>query len=153
MSVDRPTSISKVEGWIEKLYINATGDTVKQGQPVAEIYSLELLATRQEFTNVLRWKKSLKGGGIGDLWARTPRLSWGRPDSGSVFGISPRPRSGGSKRPDSRSGPDPLQPGQRSGYATMAVRGMKVMPGEKLFEVVDLSSVWVVGIFTRVNSP
>jgi Cu(I)/Ag(I) efflux system membrane fusion protein len=26
----------------------------------------------------------------------------------------------------------------------MAVQGMKIMPGEKLFEVVDLSSVWVV---------
>jgi Cu(I)/Ag(I) efflux system membrane fusion protein len=51
---------AKVEGWIEKLHINATGVTVKQGQPVAEIYSPELLATQQEFLNVRRWRCQIK---------------------------------------------------------------------------------------------
>ena len=51
---------AKVEGWIEKLYVNATGATVKQGQPIAEIYSPELLATQQELLNMLRWKKSVE---------------------------------------------------------------------------------------------
>jgi Cu(I)/Ag(I) efflux system membrane fusion protein len=48
----------KYEGWIEKLYADYTGMQVKKGQPLAEIYSPELLATQQEFLNTLRWAKS-----------------------------------------------------------------------------------------------
>jgi hypothetical protein len=81
---------AKVEGWIEKLHVNATGVTIKQGQPVAEIYSPELLATQQEFLNVLRWKKSLKGEGSAP-WAQDAEAILGRPGSGSVFGTSRGP--------------------------------------------------------------
>ena len=44
----------KYEGWIEKLYADYTGMQVRKGQPLAEIYSPELLATQQEFLNTLR---------------------------------------------------------------------------------------------------
>ncbi|MDP2276754.1 MAG: efflux RND transporter periplasmic adaptor subunit, partial [Nitrospirota bacterium] len=48
---------TKFEGWIEKLYVNYTGKYVKKGEPLAEIYSPELVATQQEFLNVLKWSK------------------------------------------------------------------------------------------------
>ena len=48
---------TKVEGWIEKLYVNYTGIQVKNGEPLAEVYSPELWATQQEFINVVRWAK------------------------------------------------------------------------------------------------
>ncbi len=40
---------TKYEGWIEKLRVNATGSYVKKGEPLAEIYSPELLATQREY--------------------------------------------------------------------------------------------------------
>jgi Cu(I)/Ag(I) efflux system membrane fusion protein len=46
---------TKIEGWIEKLYVDFTGRYVKKGEPLAEIYSPELLATQQEFVNALKW--------------------------------------------------------------------------------------------------
>jgi len=136
---------TKVEGWIEKLYINATGVTVKQGQPVAEIYSPELLATQQEFLNVVRWKKSLKGGEFGALLGQ---------DAEAILGAA-RQRlrlwdiSEAQIRRIEETG-QPIRaltlysPVNGQVMQKMAVQGMKVMPGEKLFEVVDLSSVWVV---------
>ncbi len=134
-----------MEGWIEKLYINATGETVKQGQPVAEIYSPELLATQQEFLNVLRWKKSLKGGEFGDLLGQ---------DAEAILGAArQRLRLWDISEAQIRRIEETGQPIRAltlyspvSGQIMqkMAVQGMKVMPGEKLFEVVDLSSVWVV---------
>ena len=136
---------AKVEGWIEKLYINATGVTVKQGQPVAEIYSPELLATQQEFLNVLRWKKSLKEEGFGILLAQ---------DAEAILGAArQRLRLWDISEAQIRRIEETGQPIKAltlyspvSGQVMqkMAVQGMKIMPGEKLFEVVDLSSVWVV---------
>ena len=135
---------AKVEGWIEKLYINASGVAVQQGQPVAEIYSPELLATQQEFLNVLRWKKSLKEEGFGALLAQ---------DAEAILGAS-RQRlrlwdiSEAQIRQIEETG-RPIRaltlysPVSGQVMQKMAVQGMKIMPGEKLFEVVDLSSVWV----------
>jgi Cu(I)/Ag(I) efflux system membrane fusion protein len=46
---------TKIEGWIEKLHVDYTGRYVKKGEPLAEIYSPELLATQQEFISTLKW--------------------------------------------------------------------------------------------------
>ena len=48
---------TKVEGWIEKLYIDYTGRYVQKGEAMAELYSPELVATQEEFLNILKWQK------------------------------------------------------------------------------------------------
>ena len=136
---------AKMEGWIEKLHVNATGVTIKQGQPVAEIYSPELLATQQEFLNVLRWKKSLKEEGFGALLAQDAEAILGAARQRlrlwdiSEAQIRRIEETGRPIRALTLYSPVSGQVMQK-----MAVQGMKIMPGEKLFEVVDLSSVWVV---------
>jgi Cu(I)/Ag(I) efflux system membrane fusion protein/cobalt-zinc-cadmium efflux system membrane fusion protein len=40
---------SKIDGWIEKLYVNQSGQMVRKGQPLLEIYSPELVAAQQEY--------------------------------------------------------------------------------------------------------
>ena len=40
---------AKISGWIERLYVNFIGDQVRQGDPLMEIYSPELVATQQEY--------------------------------------------------------------------------------------------------------
>jgi Cu(I)/Ag(I) efflux system membrane fusion protein len=39
----------RVQGWIEKLHVTATGDPVKKDQPLYEIYSPELVNAQEEF--------------------------------------------------------------------------------------------------------
>ncbi|WP_255211254.1 efflux RND transporter periplasmic adaptor subunit, partial [Methylogaea oryzae] len=39
----------KFDGYIEKLHVNATGQRVKKGQPLFELYSPELLAAQREY--------------------------------------------------------------------------------------------------------
>jgi hypothetical protein len=45
---------TKLEGWVEKLYVNFTGTYVRKGDPIADIYSPELWATQMEFINMVR---------------------------------------------------------------------------------------------------
>src|SRR6266700_2563201 len=40
---------TKFEGWIEKLYVNATGQTVRRGEPVMEVYAPELVVAEREY--------------------------------------------------------------------------------------------------------
>ena len=61
---------TKVEGWIERLYVDYTGKYVKKGGPLAEIYSPELFATQQEFINLVKWSKTQNTEGFGKMLAQ-----------------------------------------------------------------------------------
>ncbi|MBZ0161079.1 MAG: efflux RND transporter periplasmic adaptor subunit, partial [bacterium] len=39
----------KIEGWIESLFVNFTGERVKKGQPLLTIYSPDLVSTQEEY--------------------------------------------------------------------------------------------------------
>jgi RND family efflux transporter MFP subunit len=39
---------TRVDGWVEQVFVNFTGDVVKQGEPMLTIYSPEMLASQQE---------------------------------------------------------------------------------------------------------
>jgi membrane fusion protein, copper/silver efflux system len=151
------TANTKIEGWIEKLYIDYTGRKVQKGEPLAEIYSPELVATQQEYLNILRWAE--QGKAVNNertammllkdaqtlLEAAKKRLQlWDISDEQ----IAKIETSGKPIRTLTIYSPV-------SGYVTqkMAVQGMRVMPGEKLFDVVDLSSVWIVADIYEYELP
>lgn len=48
----------RIEGWIEKLYVKASGDPVKKGQPLYKIYSPELVNAQEELVLALNRKNS-----------------------------------------------------------------------------------------------
>jgi Cu(I)/Ag(I) efflux system membrane fusion protein len=136
---------TKVEGWIERLYVDYTGKYVKKGGALAEIYSPELFATQQEFINLVKWSKTQNTEGFGKMLARDAqqileaareRLRlWDITDSQ----IKKIEESGKPIRTLTIYSPV-------SGYIVqkMALQGMRVMPGEKLFDVADLSFVLVI---------
>src|SRR5262245_45095332 len=49
----------KLEGWIDKLSINYTGERVQRGQILFTLYSPELVATEQEYLLALKGKRTL----------------------------------------------------------------------------------------------
>lgn len=141
---------TKFEGWIEKLYVDYTGRYVKKGEPLAEIYSPELLATQQEFINLLKWAKQStedrrQKTEIGTMLSRDAesiieaakqRLRlWDITDSQ----IKKIEETGKPIKTLTMYSP-------ASGYVVQktALQGMRVMPGEKLFDVADLSTVWII---------
>jgi len=144
----------KIEGWIEKLYVDYTGKYVKKGGALAEIYSPELFATQQEFINLVKWSKTQKTEGFGKMLAQDAqqileaareRLRlWDITDSQ----IKKIEESGKPIRTLTIYSPV-------SGYIVqkMALQGMRVMPGEKLFDVADLSTVLVIADIYEYELP
>jgi membrane fusion protein, copper/silver efflux system len=52
---------TKLDGWIEKVFVDFTGQLIERGQPLMTFYSPEMLATQQEFLLALKGKELLKG--------------------------------------------------------------------------------------------
>ncbi len=138
----------KFEGWIEKLYADYTGKEVKKGTPLVEIYSPELLATQQEFLNTLRWSKAdgaakdgvvnrmLNRDAVTIIEAARQRLRlWDIPD----VQIKELEETGTTVRTMTI-----LSPVNGTVVQKPAIQGMRIMPGEKLFDIADLSTVWII---------
>ena len=49
---------SRVEGWVEKLYVKAVGDPIEKNQPLYEIYSPELVNAQEELLVALASKNA-----------------------------------------------------------------------------------------------
>jgi Cu(I)/Ag(I) efflux system membrane fusion protein len=155
---------TKVEGWIEKLYVETTGSHVRKGQPLAEIYSPELVATQQEFLTALKWTKESADAKAGNKQGATNELSQMLSKDAEAMLTASRQRlllwdiSAKQIKDIEESGKtirtltlySPV-----SGVITqkMAVAGMKVMPGEKLFDVADLSNLWVIADIYEYELP
>jgi len=148
---------TKFEGWIEKLYVDYTGRYVKKGEPLADIYSPELFATQQEFINLLRWAGQKNKDTKDDLGVMLSRDAeaiieaakqrlrlWDITDEQ----IKKIEETGKPIRTLTRYSPV-------NGYVVqkMALQGMRVMPGEKLFDIADLSTVWIIADIYEYELP
>ncbi|HIJ90479.1 MAG: efflux RND transporter periplasmic adaptor subunit [Desulfobulbaceae bacterium] len=143
---------TKIEGWIENLRVDYTGRYVKKGEVLAEIYSPELVAGQQEYLNILKWsRQGAAPAGAEEASAMNRMLA----QDAEAMRQAARQRlrffdiSEAQIRKIEESG-SPLRTlaifSPVSGYVVqkLAVQGMKVQPGEKLYDLVDTSTVWVV---------
>ncbi len=132
----------RFEGWIEKLHVNTTGQSVALGQPLMEVYSPDLVAAQEEYLIALRGAKELKDSGP-EAQAVMQRLAEGVLRRLSHFEISEKElqalqQEGKPRRLLTyRSGANGVV------LQKPSVQGMRFMPGEVLFEIADLSSVWM----------
>jgi RND family efflux transporter MFP subunit len=51
---------SKVEGWIDRVFVNYAGQLVEKGQPLFAIYSPDLVATQEEYLLALKGRQTLR---------------------------------------------------------------------------------------------
>jgi membrane fusion protein, copper/silver efflux system len=125
---------TRIPGWIQRLAVAQTGAKVQKGQVVAWIYSPDLVAAQQELLNAVRWQRdgSSAAPTAADARARLELLGI------DVEDIAAIERAGQPIRD--------LQVRSRvAGFVTRknAVEGLFVQPGTVLYELADLSTVWV----------
>jgi len=134
---------TKFEGYIETLDVDFTGKFVRRGEPLASIFSPELVATQEEYLLALKAQQRLGTSqiasvarGSSDLLeaARRRLLLWDI----SQATIDRLERTGEVRRSLEIYSPV-------SGYvvAKTAVHGMRAMPSDTLFDIADLSHLWV----------
>ncbi|MCU0952585.1 MAG: efflux RND transporter periplasmic adaptor subunit [Burkholderiaceae bacterium] len=137
------TVTAKFEGYIEKLHVNATGQRVGRGEPLFDAYSPDLLAAQREYAVAMNALAQLKDADaatqagmkrLADSALQRLRL-WDVTDEDIArlaAGGEPR-RTLGFRAP---VGGVVLE--------RRATQGMRFMPGEMLFSIADLSSVWLI---------
>ncbi len=123
---------TKYEGWIERLFVDATWTGVRAGQPLFAIYSPDLYNAELNYLIALR-SEGAAGGPLTHAAHERLRL-FDVPDS---F-LAELARTGEAPRTFVFRAPADGVVIQKT-----AVQGMMVKPGESLYRLADLSTVWV----------
>ena len=134
---------TRVNGWVERLYLDAPGDRVSRGDPILRIYSPELVTTQEEFLLALRRTKRFQGTRAAQAVELEEMVRQAR-ERLLFFGISQQEIDKIAETGEYQ--PTILLRAPHSGVVTeLGVReGMRVTPQKNLYTVADLSTVWVV---------
>jgi Cu(I)/Ag(I) efflux system membrane fusion protein len=134
---------TKYEAYVEHLYVDFTGKFVRKGQPLVSLHSPELVATQQEY--LLAWRAQqplaqsgqpvLARGALDLLEAARQRLLF--------WDVRPSDIDRLQATGEARRTLDLYSP--VSGYVVqkVAYHGMRVTPVDTLFDIADLSRLWV----------
>ena len=138
------TVAPKFEGWIERLHVNTTGQAVTQGQPLMEVYSPELVSAQQEYAD----RPARRAGGARGRRRRRPGRACAarrvEPAAAAQLGHLEEQICSAAQRAARRSAPSPcVRRCAASCWKKPSIQGMRFMPGEVLYQIADLSTVWV----------
>ena len=125
---------TKFKGWIEKLYVDTTGQLVMRGEPLFEIYSPELYTAQREYLLAIEQGTNTPG----TLALRTSALTKLKfyDISGEQIGQLERTRQPTKTLRI-------LAPQDGFVIEKSVVEGQMVDPGMKIYRLADLGLVWV----------
>ena len=134
---------TKVQGWVEKLYVEYEGQMVKRGQPLLEIYSPELVSTQEELLIAARYREETHGSSFPDVRQGGNSLFESTRRRLELWDIAERDIQRLLSRGEIRKTLTLYAPA--SGVVThlMVRGGMEVSPNQNLYTIADLSRVWV----------
>ncbi len=125
---------TKFKGWVETLYVDATGQRVHRGDPLFEIYSPELYSAQREY--LLTMEQPTNAPGADSLRdSALTKLKFFDISDGQIAELK---RTG-----EPRKTLQILAPQDGFVVEKMVVEGQMVDPGMKIYRLADLGLVWV----------
>ncbi|NTW52568.1 MAG: efflux RND transporter periplasmic adaptor subunit [Chlorobiaceae bacterium] len=130
-------------GRIDKLHVNAVGASVSRERPIAELYSPDLMATQQEYLIALKSREQFRNSTVSSAMETGDTVVSSARQRLRLFGlresqIAELERSG---KPSTKV--EIYSPFSGVVIEKMVQQGQYVTTGEVLFNIADLSAVWV----------
>ena len=137
------TVAPRFEGWIQKLYVNTTGQAVRKGQALMDVYSPDLITAQQEYLIATKGMQSVKDGSpeVQESMHRLMESALQRLRNWDISGseLTQLQNEGKTRQYVTlRSHADGVVMEKPS------VEGKRFMAGEMLFQIANLSSVWLI---------
>jgi Cu(I)/Ag(I) efflux system membrane fusion protein/cobalt-zinc-cadmium efflux system membrane fusion protein len=134
---------TKIDGWIEKLFVNETGQFVKAGEPLLEIYSPELLSSQKELLIAIKHYEEVKSSPYEEVVEGAKSLIEASKDRLRLWDITERELLALEQSGKVKKTLTIYAPGSGVVIEKNAFLGTHVSPGTELYRVADISRVWV----------
>jgi RND family efflux transporter MFP subunit len=151
---------SRVEGWIDQVFVDFTGMQVRKGDPLLTIYSPEALATQQEYLLAIKAQRGMRDNPVHEMLDSTTNLVAAARKRLQLWDITDR------QLDQIAATGQPIQNLTLEAPAAGFVMERNAFPKQRvtsetvLYTIADLSTVWVVAdVFeyeaasVRLNQP
>jgi Cu(I)/Ag(I) efflux system membrane fusion protein len=130
-------------GYVERLYVDATGPRVRQGQPLMDIYSPELVAAEQELLVAAKLQQSIGESSVPGVPAASADLVAAAKHRFALWDISEAQvdeilRTGTVRRTLTL-----YAPASGTVLEKYVVQGQAIQPGAVLYRIANLRHVWI----------
>jgi len=134
----------KIEGWIEKVYVDFTGKLVKKGQPLLSIYSPDLVSTQEEYLLAIKGRRQLEPSPFPEAVNFSESLVRSARRRLELWDITDQQINELEKRGTASRAMTLYAPA--SGFVTTrnAFPRQRVLPETELYTLADLSTVWII---------
>lgn len=135
--------VTRVDGYVEKLFVFSPGEIVEPGAPLVTIYSPDILTTENEFLDVLKTRDETTGKGDRVVLESTQHLVDAAKQRLHLWNITDAQIAELEKTRKPQETLTLKSPFKGVLEALSVDQGRRIMVGERVVEVADLSTVWV----------
>ena len=133
----------KVSGWVRDVFVNSIGQPVHKGAPLFTLYSPDLLATQDEYLLAVRAQDQLAASPLADVKINAASLVASSRARLQLWDVTDRQMGALARRGTAEPLLTVYAPSSGIVLKREALPGKYVEPGTTLYEVADLSTVWV----------
>jgi Cu(I)/Ag(I) efflux system membrane fusion protein/cobalt-zinc-cadmium efflux system membrane fusion protein len=144
---------TKIAGWVEKLYVDFTGQQVTVGQPLLEIYSPDLVAAQEEYLTALDYHRRLQVSAAGNVVSGASDLLAAAAQRLRYWDITAAQIGELERAQTVQRRMTIYSPQQGVVTHKSVLDGQYVKPGEHLYRIAELSTVWVLADIYEYELP
>jgi Cu(I)/Ag(I) efflux system membrane fusion protein len=134
----------KIEGFVEKLFVSTTGEPVGRGQPLLTLYSPALVAAQEELLTAMRLAAEVDSS-AGEAWRNAQAMLEAARRRLGYWDITEEQIARVERTGQVTKTLTLVSPVNGIVLEKDVLEGQRVMPGERLYRIVDLSTVWIEG--------
>ncbi len=144
---------SKIEGWVERVYVDFTGKLVEKDQPLLSVYSPELVATQEEYLLALRAKEKLGNNSFKEVAAGAESLLVAARKRLELWDITDDQISELQRTRQAAKALNLYSPANGFVLARNAYERQRITPETELYAIADLSTIWVIADIYEFEAP
>ena len=145
--------VARIEGYVQKLFVFSRGELVEKDAPILTIYSPDLLTTQNEFVDVLKMRDEAKQKGNKAVLDSSERLYESAKQRLRLWNIGDKEVADLEKSRKPQEHLTLYSPFRGVVQDIGVDQGRKVMNGDHLVDIADLSVVWVWAQFYQDELP
>jgi Cu(I)/Ag(I) efflux system membrane fusion protein len=134
----------KIDGFVETMYVNATGQSVRQGEPLLTLYSPALVAAQEELLTAKRLADAVDRS-AGEAWRSAQNMLEAARRRLAYWDISEEQIAALEMTGEVQKELVLVSPVTGVVLQRGVFPGQRVVPGQLLYRIADLTTLWIEG--------
>ncbi len=147
------TITTKIMGYVEKLFVDYTGQLVRKGQPLLEVYSPDLVSTQEEYLQAIKYRNNISKNGSLISQKGADQLVESAKRRLLYWDISEKEIQALEKRGTPQKTMTIYSPANGIVTDKMVINGQNIEPGMVLYKIADLTTVWGIAQIYQYELP